>query len=107
MFGVEDFMIVVTKKWEKGKKNESESWVMMIWKNEKMANMCGWWQWKWITNHLQSHNTPFEFNERALKEECCTLNTQKKTQHTGRFFVFSFSINAFNAPPSPYLNKFE
>jgi hypothetical protein len=25
VFGVEDFMIVVTKKWEKGKKNESES----------------------------------------------------------------------------------
>lgn len=79
MFGVEDSMIVVTKKWDEGKNSESESWITMIWKNEQMAICVGG------DNGSESqiaYNciTHLELIERVLKEEWCTLNTQETTK---------------------------
>ncbi len=50
MFGVENFVIIITKKW--GESNESELQAMMIWEGGQMANMCEGWSQNQNAKHL-------------------------------------------------------
>jgi hypothetical protein len=42
MFGVENYMIVVAKKWVE-ENIDNESWIVMIWEGEKKTNAQRWW----------------------------------------------------------------
>ncbi len=50
MCGVQNSMIVITKKW--GESNESELQAMMIWKGGQMANMFKGWPQNQNAKHL-------------------------------------------------------
>ncbi len=50
VFGVENSMIVITKKW--GESNESELQTVMIWEGGQMANMCKGWSQNQNAKHL-------------------------------------------------------
>ncbi len=50
VFGVENSMIVITKKM--GGNNESELQAMMIWEGGQMANMCKVWSQNQNAKHL-------------------------------------------------------
>jgi uncharacterized protein YecA (UPF0149 family) len=95
MFGVENYMIVVAKKWVE-ENIDNESWIVMIWEGENLWQMHRGGDYRGKMQSSYSHITHLEFVDKVLEENDVhqphekQWNNYEKTHNILESFLFYY-----------------